>query len=194
MTELEKIQRAKMYINKLANGINPLDDKIVADSDVINNIRISRCLFYVSEILQQVIDNNGIVSAKNTSKVKKKPFALSQESIVQYQPSEIPLTISEIVKGLNTLINLDEYKKINYNHIALWLVDIGLLKIVQQPNGKNAKVPTEQGEELGIFLEDRVGSKGPYTVALYNKTAQSFIVDNIDNIVAWNISKQGVSK
>ena len=26
MTELEKMQRAKMYIDKMANGINPIDD------------------------------------------------------------------------------------------------------------------------------------------------------------------------
>lgn len=190
MTELEKMQRAKMYIDKLANGINPLDDNLIEDSDVVNNVRISRCLFYVSEILQQVIDNNGAVVAKSTPKVKKKPFALSQENIINYQVSEIPLTISEMVNGLNSMINTEEYKKINYKHIALWLVDIGMLEIISQPNGKNAKHPTEQGEKLGIFLEDRMGGKGPYTVTLYNEAAQRFIVDNIDTIVAWNISKQ----
>ena len=31
MTELETIARAKMYIDKLANGINPLDDTAVAE-------------------------------------------------------------------------------------------------------------------------------------------------------------------
>ena len=40
MTELEKMQRAKMYIDKLANGINPIDDRPAADSDIINNVVI----------------------------------------------------------------------------------------------------------------------------------------------------------
>ena len=31
MTELEKIQRAKMYLDKLANGINPLTDQPTPD-------------------------------------------------------------------------------------------------------------------------------------------------------------------
>lgn len=52
MTELEKIAYAKTYIEKLANGINPLTDQPVPDSDSINNVRISRCLFYVSDILR----------------------------------------------------------------------------------------------------------------------------------------------
>lgn len=36
MTELETIQRAKMYMDKLANGINPIDDTRVPEDDTIN--------------------------------------------------------------------------------------------------------------------------------------------------------------
>ena len=36
MTELEKMQRAKMYIDKMANGINPIDDTPAADSDILS--------------------------------------------------------------------------------------------------------------------------------------------------------------
>ena len=45
MTEYEKMQHAKTYIDKLANGINPIDDTPAAPTDIINNISISRCLF-----------------------------------------------------------------------------------------------------------------------------------------------------
>lgn len=61
MTELAKMQRAKMYIDKLANGINPIDDTPAADSDIINNVRLSRCLFYASDVLRQVIDNLSLI-------------------------------------------------------------------------------------------------------------------------------------
>ena len=54
MTELEKIAYAKSFIDKLANGINPINEEAVPDDDLINNVRISRCLFYVSEILERV--------------------------------------------------------------------------------------------------------------------------------------------
>ncbi len=33
MTELEKIAYAKSFIDKLANGINPLDDTPIPDDD-----------------------------------------------------------------------------------------------------------------------------------------------------------------
>ena len=33
------------------------------EDDVINNVRISRCLFYVSDVLRQVIENGGVIGA-----------------------------------------------------------------------------------------------------------------------------------
>ena len=49
MTEIEKIADAKTFIDKLANGINPLDDTPIPEDDIVNNIRLSCCFFYVSE-------------------------------------------------------------------------------------------------------------------------------------------------
>lgn len=78
MTETEKLQRAKMYIDKLANGINPIDDADVPENDTINDIRLSRCLFYVSDILRQAIENGGTVKKKSK---KKEMFNISFEDI-----------------------------------------------------------------------------------------------------------------
>ena len=71
MTELEKIAYAKSFIDKLANGINPLDDTPIPDDDIANNVRLSRCFFYVSDILRQIIDAGGFSVEKATRKKKK---------------------------------------------------------------------------------------------------------------------------
>ena len=71
MTELEKIEYAKSFIDKLANGINPLDDSPIPDNDIANNVRLSRCFFYVSDILRQVIENGGVQPAKVGNKEKR---------------------------------------------------------------------------------------------------------------------------
>ena len=68
MTELETLQRAKMYLDKLANGINPLTDSLLPDSDCVNQVRISRCLFYVSDVLRKLIENGGIIVKPQKSK------------------------------------------------------------------------------------------------------------------------------
>lgn len=47
-SELETMKHAKEYIDKLANGIGPFSDKPVPDGDIINNVKLSRCFFYIS--------------------------------------------------------------------------------------------------------------------------------------------------
>lgn len=181
MTELEKMQRAKMYIDKMANGINPIDDAPAADSDMINNVRLSRCLFYVSDILRQVIDNNGIVGKVKSS---KKAFFLSADSINNFSFSETPIPVSEITKRLNDLVDLEVCYKLKHSAITNWLISIGALEIRELADGRNTKRPTVQGETLGISSEKRTGMNGEYVVVVYSKEAQQFILDNIEAIVA----------
>ena len=47
----KKLSVATDWISKLANGINPIDGSVLPDSDVVNNVHISRCLFFVSNLL-----------------------------------------------------------------------------------------------------------------------------------------------
>ena len=45
MTELEIMQRAKMYMDKLAQGIDPITDEEVPEDSVLNNVRLAQCFF-----------------------------------------------------------------------------------------------------------------------------------------------------
>ena len=190
MTELEKMQRAKMYIDKMANGINPIDDAPAADSDMINNVRLSRCLFYVSDVLRQVIDNNGVIGKVKSS---KKAFFLSADSINNFSFSETPIPVSEITKRLNDLADLEVCHKLKHSAITNWLISIGALEIRELADGRNTKRPTEQGKELGISSEKRTSMNGEYVVVVYSRDAQQFILDNIEAIVA-NISNVSTKK
>lgn len=191
MTELEIMQRAKAYIDQLANGINPIDGTCVADSDVINNVRISRCLFYVSDILKRVIDNGGSISKK---KVAKGPFFLSSEAVNGFRFSKAPITVSEIVKRINSLADSERCCQLKLASVTTWLIEIGALEVITTADGKNTKLPTAQGTELGILTEKRMGQRGEYTVIVYNIEAQRFIIDNIEAIIAVNAAgKKSVS-
>ena len=41
-TELEIMIHAKGYLDKLANGINPLTNEMLPETDIVNQVRISR--------------------------------------------------------------------------------------------------------------------------------------------------------
>lgn len=185
MTEIEKIEYAKAFIDKLANGISPLDDTIIKEDDIVNNVRLSRCFFYVSDILRQVIENGGVNKKKN-SFVK---FELSSERLSNFTYSDSPIPISEIAKRLNSLIHDENMRKISHRDLTNWLLAIGMLCEQSTYDGKTTKRPTEQGENIGIATEIRTGQRGKYTVVVYNKEAQTFIVDNLEAVVALKYNK-----
>ena len=49
--------------------------------------------------------------------------------------------------------------------------------------GKLKKLPTATGIEIGITVEVRRSMRGEYTVVVYNRDAQQFIIDNIDSVI-----------
>ena len=180
MTDIEIMQRAKLYIDKLANGVNPITDKPVSDEDCINNVRITRCLFYVSDVLRKVIENGGI----SESKEEKAPFYISQEQLSHYSISEKPISMSEMASRINDLADSTSMKKIRYSAFANYLINNGFLKEVEGEDGKTSKEPTEKGFEVGIIREERIGRTGrQYHVNLLTHKAQKFLIDNMSFIV-----------
>ena len=185
MTELETMQHAKGYLDKLAKGIDPLTDREVPEDDVINNVRISRCLFYVSDVLRQVIENGGVIGAPS-KKGELAPYALSFEERGRYTFGEWPLSASQIAQRLNELVDLSTMQKLKTTSITAFLMQSGLLFEEESPNGSRNKRPTEAGKSLGITTTVRNGQHGEYTAVIYSKEAQQFILDNLDAIMTIN--------
>ena len=180
MTELEKMERAKMYLDKLANGIDPITDQELPDDTVLNNVRLARCFFYTSDVLRRVIENGGEIKAPK--KAKRASFAMTPEQRASFPFSKTPLRISEIVEKLNNLIDTESMKKITTPAITGWLLSKGFLHEVVNDAGKKSRLPTELGNSIGMSSEERQTMQGRFTVVLYNKDAQVFIIDNIDAI------------
>lgn len=181
MTDLEIMQRAKMYVDKLANGIDPLTDSPVAESDCINQVRISRCLFYVSGVLGKLIENGGVVGKR--MRTKKRPFSITREQLQKYTFEPFPIAVSEIAKKINSLTDSDEMEKIGNSAITSFLIKNGYLEVTLV-NGKRAKTPTKLGNSIGISRQEKQGVNGPYVATFYNIDAQRFILDHIDEIIA----------
>ena len=189
MTELEKIAYAKSFIDKLANGINPLDDTPIPNDDIANNVRLSRCFFYVSSILQKEIDRE----SKKEEKEKKSrlvDFSITYEQLQNFEYSSKPISATVLAKKINQLVECENMRKLSYRQITGWLLNIGMLEYKDIGNGKMKRQPTSQGNEVGIVLE--FWEKGPgrkYPVVMYSETAQRFVLDNIDAVIATEVKK-----
>ena len=192
MTELETMQRAKIYLDKLANGIDPLTDQLVSDTDCINQVRISRCLFFVSDILRKVIENGGVIGKRE--KVKKRPFSISFKTLTGFPLSDTPIPVSEITNRINALVDQNAMTKLKHTSINTFLLQSGFLEETDVGNGKKAKRPTARGNSVGIYSEERIGQAGTYHVTVYNTEAQQFVLDSIEAIIKINSQKSALSK
>lgn len=183
MTELEKMRQAKSYMDKLADGIDPITGAEMPENSVLNNVRLSRCFFFVSDILRQAIDNGGRVGAVKS--VKRDDFSLSEETMRSFPFSGQPVSISAFASVINGLIDVDSMKKLTTTVITGWLLDKGFLELREYPDGKKTRQPTKQGEYIGLSTELRDGKYGEYRVVLYNEDAQRFVIDNLDAMLSY---------
>jgi len=64
-----------------------------------------------------------------------------------------------------------------------WLVSKGFL-FEETVGGKRRKKPSQAGADIGIEFEAREGQFGGYIAILYTESAQRFLIDNLDVILA----------
>ena len=51
------------------------------------------------------------------------------------------------------------------------------------------KIPTAQGEAIGITVEMRTSQYGTHPVTVYSREAQGFLIDNLEAVIAFKQSK-----
>ena len=184
MADVEKLCKVKQCIDSLAEGLNPFTGQPLPEEDIVNDVRVSRSLFLASAFLQEQMQ--GKTEKKNG---KKQAFRLSLEERDRVEFSSRPISASELARRMNNAAGAQDCKKITYRQITDWLVEVGMLKLVENVAGTQRR-PTESGKKMGISVESRIGQSGPYQVVLYSAEAQRFIVDNVDAIMAFALDKE----
>lgn len=176
MIDPEKLKVAKEWVEKLANGINPLTKEPVKDDDVVNNVHISRCLFYVAEMLDLIKERR--------PRETRLPFSMTVEEASQI-PVSGPLGITMVVKAINDCIP-ENMRSLNFVQVIKWLRSEGYMEEVVIDEKHKTNLPTAKGEALGIKIHLQQGIDGQdYRRVYYTETAQRFIYNNIETIVAF---------
>jgi len=183
MTELEKLKRAKIYMNQLADGFDPISGEQLPEDTILNNVRLSRCFFFVSDILRQVIENDGNAIRKTYKKAVLPPFTLSNDLRNKIEISSTPTMIKHFTDRINSLIDDSITQKLKPTAFTAWLMKNNFL-CEDVVNDKRRKRPTKSGLELGISTEEREGQYGGYLAILYNESAQRYLVRNLDQIIS----------
>lgn len=177
MTDLEIMQRAKMYLDRLAQGIDPISGREMPEDTVLNQARLARCFSYVSGILQQVIDNGGTVGP-----LQRNDFTWTPEMHSRLTPADRPLRIMEFAQRLAAASADPNTKMPRTTLFTDWLLENGYLEKVPDGENKMRRIPTDLGRSIGLYTEARAGKYGEYQAIYYDSRAQQFLLEHLPEI------------
>lgn len=193
--ESRVLERAEQYIRKLSIGVNPLSGEALPEGDACKQERISKCLAYVADYLQQRIvpsrePQNAKKAAKrqelrHARKLASAELTLSPETLAKYEISEEPVSLSGFVRRLNALIPEGSGMiPLIYSDVAEILTREGVLLKETGEKGKDMNLPSPHGEEMG-FMRAEADIRGHHAVyTKCNDVAQRFILEKIQDCVA----------
>ncbi len=171
--EKETIANLQESVEKLAQGVNPFTGEIARDDEILNDVKVSRCLFAVNGVLKELL--NGKTSAK---KSKKHKFEYRAELTPQIKIEDYSISLSQIVR--NILEVYGKEVKLTYYDLAQILYDRGLF--VDNTEETPRMIASEKAEQYGIFLKRVHGNAGDRWQTVFDQNGQRFAIDLLQNL------------
>ena len=186
MTDKERMKYAHVYISKLSQGINPLDDSVIVCNDVINDQHIARCLAYVANVLGKIVHGEYFVKCGDA--VNNLPSAT--RLLANFQFCEHGLLINELCARINS-VKEDGAMRVSGVAVKRWLKTNGLIDYVDSVNGWRKVIPTVKGERFGLASATLKNTNGEYCAVILNVNAQREVVKNISTILQQHLDGLG---
>ena len=173
--EINKLQWAKMFMDYLANGIDPVRNTDV-DAETLHNEQVLSCFRYISDILNK--DMQAISFKKRRG---KKAVYITKEQMEMLQVTENS-NVSEIANEINRVIAENETRNFQPAWINNWLESKGYLC----KNATGNRIATDAGKHIGITsIARQLNGNEKYNVNYYNSEAQRFIFNNLEEILSF---------
>ena len=177
------IERTKRIMEDLAFGKNPITGGKLPNDTILNDVNLARSFFFVSKILDDLLKNEKKVAKSNVPQV---PFHITEEQR-NMALSDEHIGIARFVSNIRNAINDKSMQIPSANQILNWLTDKGLMyKKTNADTGRYQRLPTNEGQFIGIGTEEREYNGRKYMGCFYSRNAQIFILDNMDSILGNN--------
>ena len=185
VVDTKKLEIAIQYLRRISEGHNPVNNIPVDDDSVIKNPNVVRCMLFIKEVLEEVKRNDGYIGRRPRTNRDSSKQEYPLEALKEFRYSE-DKSVTRLVDQINNLADMTVYRRITYIPITAWLKQNGYLGEEQtEENGKKRTVVTDKGREAGIKSELRRNAKDQeYVYITYGRTAQEFIVSNMDKILS----------
>ena len=208
MNKRQVIQHAKNYLDLLAAGTDPISNEKIEGDSIVSRPQMQKCFQFVSAILQEVLQNNGLVLLDMEEAARQAPpavpvtvngssyelvrrkavFSLTPEQKQEVLISRLPITPAEFLKNVNRAVNPATMEKLSSKSINIWLkrndyIAQGKTQVVMN---KTVWRPTKFAREIGITEMDVPDPKtGEIKRQLmFSTQAQEYLLTHLDEIAA----------
>lgn len=178
--ELDKIQKAKLVLQKIAKGIDPVTGDKIEEESFLNDPRIIRCFYFVAEVLDNVA--SGAYSSKRSGAGPAK-FTITPEQKSRVQFPEGNLGVNEFSKCINLCIDLNESKKLTGVELNKRLKALGILGEEATEAGKTRTVINDNSKDYGLESERKSYNGAEYDKVVINDKGKRYLLDNIERIM-----------
>lgn len=154
----------------------PLNEEEMLKVSGVGRVKLER---HGQRFLEAIAE---FASTNQVEQVKEEPSKELDVSTIEITDDKV--SISVIADRINCVIMQSGYKKVSGQKVNDWLVSKNFMEVIVQ-NGKNYKVPTNQGVGYEISSEERNIRGIDVLTNLYGRKVQEVIVDNVLEIVAF---------
>ena len=195
MEKIELVERAKMYLKLLGDGVHPVTGDVIPGDSAFVDEKVKRCFSFISQILDEYIELSEKVEKLESEKektsvviLKKQDFAITQEQCDNIRLSKEPITVLSFMKNINSVIDSSSMEKLTSTRINKWLSKRGLVTTekVQTMVSKTVYKPSDFAMKIGIVEEEVVDKKSGEVKAQIKleESAQLFIIENLEEIIS----------
>ena len=194
MEKMELVERAKMYLKLLGDGLHPVTGEEIPNDSAFMDEKVKRCFAFISEVLDEYIELSAKVDEMEKAKkappvviAKKQEFSVTAEQCDNIKLSKEPLTMMAFTKNINSVIDADIMEKMTSTRINKWLLKRGLFTVEQVPTvvTRNVNKPSNLATKIGIVEESVVDKRSGEikTQIKLSEAAQLFIIENLTEII-----------
>ena len=213
MDKFQLIGHAKNYLDMLAAGKDPISGEPIPDDSAVSRPQLKKCFLFVSSVLQEVLQNNGLVlpdadgaNAQAPASVpvtvngsdydlvrKKAAFRMTPEQKSEVRISRLPITPGEFLKNVNRTINAADMEKLSVRSVNAWLKSNGYISEEKMPAVISRTVwkPTPSARQIG-FTETEVPDAKTGEMKrqlMFASGAQQFLLAHMEEIAAAGIQE-----
>ena len=178
----EEQRKICLQLRMLAEGRHPLTGEELPLTGAFADAAVLRTLTQASHCLRDLLEQEIPAPARRPKRERRGKFCITSYQLSGILPLPEAAGITAFVSAIEEQMGKD-CGRLSPTAVTKGLEEQGFLLTQTKEDGKKRKVPTREGMDLGIYMEERHGYQGEYEAVLYTPKAQLYILKHLAELV-----------